>query len=911
MNKCCFLVLSALAGVSFAALPERTHALKQPAKMEMLRPGEVKPQGWLRDWCVTAKNGYISRMDEVDPAFPRAWNRDFHPRGKYLDWGDPNKGAWCTEGGAYWFEGLVRLAWELDDPELKAYAKERLEPLLERMNPNSIAFVYWMDRNDPAQMDEIERANHGFIVGASGRTTRAVLAYWEATGDERALRALKWCLDDPRFYFFGNPITLPAAACDTWRYCGDGYLAKALDNFFATKPYPERWPAMRYGLPVTPETIRMRERRDGDPNSNWEWRLQHGVLCYESMFSWVKGSLWTGDAKYLANVRSWLDFQERHTRQSHGVTVADEQFGWAGPDRGTETCTVAGDLLLYATLAGVTGEGRFADHVERSFFNAGPACVSRDFMHHAYFQSPNRVAACGKFHAGPGGQGGVFKTKHWPLCCTAALARILPGYVQWMWMKPAEGGLAATLYAPNTLETELKGTSVRIETKTDYPFDETLEMSVETGKPIKFPLKLRVPEWCRTPEFAVNGTPADLCAGTDGFAVLDREWKEGEKVTLKFPMAAKAETMRDFNDGGKPYCSVSYGPLLFAYGLPEKDENTAVEGARTDWKLDSSKAAAAVEVLRAPMPAKWDWPFDAPLKLRTKAADGSSVLELIPYGCAKLRVALFPDVSQTLPPLPKEGLSSISVPSACMKKDIPTAVILPKGYTTDPLKRYPVVYLLHGASDSERHAAHPIFRAAADLNQVIVVCPRGTRTWWLDSPVDPSYKYETFVVRELVPWIDAHYRTVPDRRHRGLTGNSMGGHGSFYIALRHKDRFGAVGSIFGGVDLWPFRDSGKWELRERLGDPLSHPEYWNEHSVVNLARTLKNGELEIMITVGTEDIFIAPNRDLHALLCKTAVDHCYIEKPGAHTQPFWEEAYPQMFRFLSDYFSAACSARPK
>ena len=99
-------------------VPERTHAWKVPPKMEMLRPGEVKPQGWLRDWCVTAKRGYVSRMDEIDQAFPRAWNRDFHPRGKYLDWGDPNRGAWCTEGGAYWFEGLVRLAWELDDPEL-------------------------------------------------------------------------------------------------------------------------------------------------------------------------------------------------------------------------------------------------------------------------------------------------------------------------------------------------------------------------------------------------------------------------------------------------------------------------------------------------------------------------------------------------------------------------------------------------------------------------------------------------------------------------------------------------------------------------------------------------------------------------------------------------------------------------
>ena len=632
------------AAVKPDGLPVRTHAFKVPAKMEMLRPGEVKPQGWLRDWCITARSGYLSRMDEIDPAFPRAWNRDFHPRGKYLDWTDPNKGAWCTEGGAYWFEGLVRLAWELDDAELKAYATKRLEPLLERMNPKAIAFAYWMDRTDPAQMDEVERANHGFIVGASGRTSRAFLAYYEATGDERALRALTWSLDDPRFHFFGNPITLPGAACDTWRYSGDVKLAKAIDTFYATKPYPEKWPAMRYGLPPPPDGVRLRERRDG-VDKDWNWRLQHGVLCYESMLSWVRATQWTGDGKFLANVRSWLDIHERRTRQPHGVTVADEQFGWAGPNRGTETCTVAGDLLLYATLAATTGEGRFADHVERSFFNAGAACVSRDFMHHVYFQAPNRTKAIGSFHAGPAGKGGLYKTKHWPLCCTAALARLLPGYVQWMWMKPAAGGLAATLYAPNVLETEVDGTSIRIATNTDYPFNETLEMTVSPAKPVAFPLRLRIPEWCVNPRIAVNGTQVSLDVHDDGFATLDRTWSAGDTVALRFPMAPKAETMRDFNEGGTPYVSVSCGPLLFARGIPEQDENTPLPGARTDgWRLDSTRVLMDARVVRLPMPAQWNWPSDAPMRLTVKDADGVP-LELVPYGCAKLRVALFPDVA--------------------------------------------------------------------------------------------------------------------------------------------------------------------------------------------------------------------------------------------------------------------------
>ena len=622
-------------------LPERTHEWKIPSKMEMLRPGEVKPRGWLRDRCLAAKAGYVSRMDEVDKAFPRAWSGDFHPRGKYLDWTDADKGAWCAEGGAYWFEGLVRLAWELDDPELKDLAKRRLAPLLECMHPNSLGLVYWMDRRDPAQLDELEKANHGFIIGASGRTTRALIAYYEATGDERARRVLTWCLDDPRLYFFGNPVTLPAAGADVWRYGGDGKLGTALANFKAKYPeMPESgWPALRYGRAVTPETIRREERKDKDDNAKWDWRLQHGVLAYESMYSFLKLAQWSGDRKLLGDVIGWADWLERNTRQVHGVTVADEQYGWPGEGRGTETCTVAGDLLLNAALAGVTGEGRFGDHVERAFFNAGAACVSRDWMHHVYFQAPNRTDAGGKFR--------VYKDKHWPLCCTAALTRILPGFVQWMWMRPADGGVAAVLYGPNTLETELRGVRLGIETRTSYPFDETVEMTVAPARPLRFPLRLRIPGWCVKGEIVVNGKRVEPTV-RDGFATLDREWRAGDQVTLRLPMTPKVETMRDHNQGGRPFCSVTLGPLLFAAAIPSVDENTPQKGARTGWTLDSAKVLADAKVTRTAMPAVWSWQEDAPVKVTVKTSAGEN-LALVPYGCARLRVSMFPDaaVSET------------------------------------------------------------------------------------------------------------------------------------------------------------------------------------------------------------------------------------------------------------------------
>src|SRR5690606_32696333 len=128
-------------------------------------------------------------------------------------------------------------------------------------------------------------------------------------------------------------------------------------------------------------------------------------------------------------------------------------------------------------------------------------------------------------------------------------------------------------------------------------------------------------------------------------------------------------------------------------------------------------------------------------------------------------------------------------------------VITPDNYNSRPM---PVLYLLHGHgggyADWIRNA--PAILNAADRYEFIIVCADGgVRSWYWDSPVDSSFKYETYVAHELVNWIDTHYHTIPDRRGRAIAGMSMGGQGAFYLAFRHQDIFGAAGSIAGGVDI--------------------------------------------------------------------------------------------------------------
>ncbi len=256
-------------------------------------------------------------------------------------------------------------------------------------------------------------------------------------------------------------------------------------------------------------------------------------------------------------------------------------------------------------------------------------------------------------------------------------------------------------------------------------------------------------------------------------------------------------------------------------------------------------------------------------------------------------------------------IRAVSIPSPSMDKEVPASVILPDAYEANATSRWPVVYILHGAGGTHRRYidANLGLPDIADRFQLILVCADGGKTsWWFDSPIDPTFRYETHVWKELLPWIDSHYRTIPERGKRAIMGASMGGHGACWIGFRHTELFGAVGVIAGGVDLWGFPKN--WDIAKRLGPRDEFPDRWRECSVVTEAAKLKNGEIEIVSIIGTSDFFLAPNRKLHKILSDNKVAHTYIEtrgwdeKSSGHDFSFTAVALPTVMAFIRTYFDS-------
>ena len=268
----------------------------------------------------------------------------------------------------------------------------------------------------------------------------------------------------------------------------------------------------------------------------------------------------------------------------------------------------------------------------------------------------------------------------------------------------------------------------------------------------------------------------------------------------------------------------------------------------------------------------------------------------IKRGCI---VALFLSV---IPLSNAATVSEIKIPASKMKRKISATLILPDTYKTATKKHFPVLYLLHGAGDTHvKWVQETDIAALADQYQMIVLCPNAGRTsWYFDSPISPKFQYETFVAKDCVEYLDKEYRTLADRQHRALCGNSMGGHGALYLGIRHLDTFSTSVSLSGGVDIRPF--AGKWKIKNRLGKKKTNPERWEKHTVINLAKGLKKGQLAISMDIGTSDFFLKVNRALDQQLTKDGIAHNYEEHPGSHGWPYWKEAIKRQMPFIKKQF---------
>lgn len=249
-----------------------------------------------------------------------------------------------------------------------------------------------------------------------------------------------------------------------------------------------------------------------------------------------------------------------------------------------------------------------------------------------------------------------------------------------------------------------------------------------------------------------------------------------------------------------------------------------------------------------------------------------------------------------------QKVDTVAITSPSMNIQLKNIVILPAGYQSSEAKEYPVIYLLHGYGGNFKTwlDIKPNLPQIASEKGVIIVCPDGKNSWYWDSPKDPSVKFETYVAKELVSYVDSHYKTRKTSKGRAISGLSMGGHGGLWLGFRHPGTFGACGSMSGGVDIRPFPNN--WEMSKSLGTYKENPDVWEKHTVINQLHLIQPNTQAIIIDCGTEDFFYQVNEELHRQMLQRNIKHDYITRPGVHNGEYWNNAIEYQILYFSKFF---------
>ncbi len=215
-----------------------------------------------------------------------------------------------------------------------------------------------------------------------------------------------------------------------------------------------------------------------------------------------------------------------------------------------------------------------------------------------------------------------------------------------------------------------------------------------------------------------------------------------------------------------------------------------------------------------------------------------------------------------------------------------------------PDKKLPMIILLHGWHQNYKYWDEVTggLQEFSDKYDFVIACPDGlSDSWYVDSPVNPEMKVESFFVKELIPKLIDTYNV--DEKNIFICGLSMGGHGAMYLFLKHQDIFKSAGSLSGTLDITAFPNSKS--MLNAFGKIEDNPDNWNRNSCYYLLDSLKGKDKEIIFDCGTEDFLYNVNKRFYEKCLDLKIKATFISQPGIHRIGYWQKTFQNHFRFFN------------
>lgn len=265
------------------------------------------------------------------------------------------------------------------------------------------------------------------------------------------------------------------------------------------------------------------------------------------------------------------------------------------------------------------------------------------------------------------------------------------------------------------------------------------------------------------------------------------------------------------------------------------------------------------------------------------------------------------------------SVQTVQLQSKLVNTTLAYNVILPPDYRASSTTRYPVLYLLHGF---DGHYTDWVTRTnVADYAaqyRMILVTPEGNNGWYTDSVSTATDKYESYILKELVPDVQRRFRTIESRYGRGIAGLSMGGYGALKFGLKSPGTFAFAGSISGALAVPGWTEEDFQNLKSIRDSAVAAfgpagSETRRANDIFEIVRSLSAARVASMpylyLDCGTEDFLVSDNNRFAALLREKKIAHEFRELPGEHSWVYWDQQVREVLRIAAEKLRAGKGSR--
>ena len=623
-----------------------------PSRFYSLPLTSIRPKGWLKRQMEIQAAGLSGHLDEFWP--------DLGPDSGWLG----GKGeSW--ERGPYFLDGLVPLAYQLQDQKLMGKAEKWVNWTLEHPQDNGMI--------GPAKNDD---------WWPRMVMLKVLTQYQEATRDSRVIPLMER-------YFAFQASEMPKRPLRDWgkyRWQDEVLSVVWLYNRTGNRDllqlaellhkqgydWRQQFANFSYTHKISVQELGFKEGA-AIPDLAMQTHGVNNAMALKASALWWLFSKRDGDRD---GVQQQLDALDRHHGIPNGMFSADEHFAGTNPSQGIELCAVVEQMFSLEQSLAILGTADLGDRLEKIAYNALPGTLTDDMWAHQYDQEPNQIqcSLSQRPWTTNGPESNLYGLEPNFGCCTANMHQGWPKLTASLWMADANGGLAAAIYAPCEVRTTVGGgVPVTIEEETLYPFRGDVVLTVRPEHPVHFPMQLRIPHWADNASIRVNGKAADG-SRAGSFAVVNREWKAGDRVEIHFPM--KPRVTRWYHNS----VAVERGPVIFSLNVAADWKKLRTRGMTADWEVQPKSpwnyalevnertAGSALKVTEQSADKDVFTLNGAPLRIEVKgrrapewqetqgvagelpqspmaSSKPEETLTLVPYGAAKLRITAFPEVA--------------------------------------------------------------------------------------------------------------------------------------------------------------------------------------------------------------------------------------------------------------------------